>query len=252
MPEGTEKAASPAGHVASFLRRHRLLAVLLLFDVATKLAAFHLLPEGRMVTLLPGLRVFLAVNEWGVMGGVEGIGAVTANPAYTLLLAIGLLLFALVIVQLGASGLSFAWRLAGGVLTFFAVAFAAETVAVPLSDLTLPAEWIVTTIRAAVLAVSVALYAASRAPLPRVAFTLLAAGAIANAASSLYPPFEVVDFLLVPLDPLHALVGSDAASSGAEVGVINLADVYLFAFPVVLLAWPAVAGVRRARSAALA
>jgi lipoprotein signal peptidase len=240
------------GRIRSFVRRHRLLLALLTFDVATKLAAFYLLPEGRLVTLFPGLRLFLAVNEWGVMGGVEGIGTVTANPAYTLLLAVGLLLFALVIVQLGASGLSFAWRLAAGVLTFLAVAFAAETAALRISDLTLSTDWIISAIRAAVLAVSVALYAASRAPLPRIAFALLAGGALANAASSLYPPFEVVDFLLVPLDPLHVLVGSDPAPGGAEVGVINFADAYLFAFPVVLLAWPAVAGVRRVRRTALA
>jgi lipoprotein signal peptidase len=79
--------------------------------------------------------------------------------------------------------------------------------------------------------------------LPRTAFTLLAAGALANAASSLYPPFEVIDFLVVPLQPvvgfLAGLSGRTSALAGdANMGVINLADVYLFFVPLLLLAWP--------------
>lgn len=236
--------------LARALRRHRFLVLLLVVDVASKLAAFRFLPDGRPVTLLPGLRLYLAVNEWGVMGGVEGIGAVTANPAYTMLLALGLVVFAIAIVRLASSSLSFAWQVFAGVLVFLAVAFGAQTIAVPLAHLShsahgaLPADVIVATIRFAVLAVSLAFYFASSAPLARAAFTLLAAGSLANALSYAYPPYEVVDFLMIPLRPFVAV-------SDGSVGVINFADVYLFAFPLLLVAWPATALVGRSRRAAL-
>lgn len=233
------------------LRRHRVLAGLLIADIATKLAAFHLLPEHEPVAVLPGLRLYLAVNEWGVMGGVEGIRTVTANPAYTMLLAFGLILFAITIVRLGSSSLAFGWRVVAGTLVFFAVASAAQALAAPLAHLELPARLVVATIRFAALAVSLAFYAASSAALPRAAFTLLAAGALANAASYAYPPFEVVDFVMVPLQPLFALFGREAIADGSAVGVVNLADMYLFAVPMVLLAWPASALLERMRRAAI-
>lgn len=249
--DGTRSASDP-GRLARLARRHRLLLALVAADVLSKLAAFHLLPHGRPVTLFPGLRLYLAVNEWGVMGGVEGIGAVTGNPGYTVSLAAGLLVFAMVIVQLGFSSMLFLWRLVAGGGVFLAVAFAAQTLAVPFAGVDLPANWLIATIRIAVLAVSVAFYAASRARMPRLAFTLLAAGALSNSASHLYPPFEVVDFVMVPLAPLLRLFGAGPSLSGeADVGVINFADVYLFLFPLVLLAWPLVAMVRRIRATAL-
>ena len=226
--------------VVSMLRGHRVLAALVLVDILAKVAAFAFLPDGRAVTLLPGLRLYLAVNEWGVMGGVEGIGRVTANPAYTMLLAAGLMVFACAIVRLSASSIAFGWQVLAGFLVFLTVAFAAQTVAAPLSDISLPANMIVATIRLAVLAVSLAFYFASTAPLARAAFTLLAAGSLANAASYIYPPYEVVDFLMVPLG---------SVSDGSTVGVINLADIYLFLFPLVLLAWPASVLVLRLRTA---
>jgi len=225
-------------------RRHLPLVALLSADVATKLAAFHFLPNGRPVTLVPGLRLYLAVNEWGVMGGVEGIGAVTANPAYTMLLAAGLLFFALAIVRLSASSLAFGWQIVAGLGVFLSVAFGAQTFAVPLRHLTIPADTIVATIRLAVLAVSLAFYFASSAPLPRAAFTLLAAGSLANALSYAYPPYAVVDFLMIPLKPFVEV-------SDGSVGVINVADVYLFAFPLLLVLWPASVLVARTRRAAL-
>jgi len=225
--------------VGELLRRHRLLLLLLVADVATKVAAFGLLPHGQPVPVLPGLTLYLAVNDWGVMGGVHGIGAVTANPAYTMVLALGLFVFALVILRLGASSLGFGWRVLAGTAVFMGVAFAAQAVAIPLAHLTLPADVIVMTIRMAALTVSLAFYAASTAPLPRAAFTFFAAGALANALSYTYPPFDVVDFLMVPIQPVLGLLGgSPEAVSESTVGVINLADLYLFAFPLLLLAWP--------------
>ncbi len=252
MPARVIKPASFATRLAAFVRRHRLLLVLLVADVATKVAAFRLLPDSEPVPVLPGLRLYLAVNEWGVMGGVQGLGAVTANPAYTMLLAVGLFVFAFAVVRLGGSALAFGWRVLAGTAIFLAIAFIARTVAIPLAHLEFPADLIVATIRFAALTVSIAFYAASSAPLPRAAFTLLAAGALANAASYTYPPFEVVDFVLVPLQPLAALFGKGAATVGAStMGVINLADVYLFVVPLLLLAWPASALVGRARRPAL-
>lgn len=236
-----------------FLQRHRVLLVLVAADIAAKVAAFGLLPHGRPVEVLPGFRLYLAVNEWGVMGGVDGIGAVTANPAYTVLLALGLLVFAYAVYRLGASSLGFGWKLLSGLAVFFAVAFAAQNIALPLAHLTMPPNLIIGMIRVAVLVVSLAFYAASNAPVPRIAFTLLAAGALANAASYAYPPFEVVDFVMVPLQPFAELFsrGGDVSDPGAF-GVINLADMYLFVFPLLLLAWPPSALFRLARGAARA
>jgi len=248
MPARAARTASLPALAVSLLAQHRFLVVLVAADVASKVAAFQLLPDGRAVTLLPGLRLFLAVNEWGVMGGVQGIGAITANSTYTLLLALGLLGFALVVHRLGSSSLAFGRRLFAGTLVFFAVAFAAQTLAKPFAEVSLPVDTIVSTIRLAVLMLALAFYSASSAPLPRAAFTLLAAGALANALSYTYPPFEVVDFLVVPLAPLGALLGSGAAMAGdTAVGVINLADLYVFAFPLLLLAWPPLAALRRLR-----
>lgn len=234
-----------------FVYRHRLLLLLLAVDIATKVAAFGLLPHGRAVALMPGVTLYLAVNDWGVMGGVHGIGAVTAAPAYTMFLAFGLFLFAVVVLRLGASTLGLGWRVLTGTMVFLAIAFAAQAIAVPFAHLTLPADVIVVTIRVAALAVSVAFYAASTAPIPRAAFTFVAAGALANAASYAYPPFEVIDFLMVPIQPVLALLGSaaGAASGGTEgvVGVINMADLYLLVFPLLLAAWPPLALLRRSR-----
>jgi lipoprotein signal peptidase len=234
--------------IRALLVRHRLLLLLLALDVAAKVAAFQLLPNGRPVAVLPGLRLYLAINEWGVMGGVEGIGKVTANSAYTMLLAFGLLVFAFAVHRLGASALALGWRVAAGVGVFFGVAFAAQTLALPLAHVKLPPDMIVATIRIAVLAVTLSLYSASRALLPRAAFTLLAAGALGNGASYFYPPYQVVDFLMVPLEPFAPLLGRSAQPGGGNaVGVINLADIYLFTFPLLLLAWPLCALLRRLR-----
>ena len=123
--------------VVSMLRGHRVLAALVLVDILAKVAAFAFLPDGRAVTLLPGLRLYLAVNEWGVMGGVEGIGRVTANPAYTMLLAAGLMVFACAIVRLSASSIAFGWQVLAGFLVFLTGAFAAQAVAAPLSHIAL-------------------------------------------------------------------------------------------------------------------
>ncbi|MFN2425734.1 MAG: hypothetical protein ABR587_04745 [Candidatus Binatia bacterium] len=226
-----------------FLLRHRLLLLLVAADLVTKLAAFALLPHDEPVPLMPGVSLYLAVNEWGVMGGVHGIGAVTANPAYTMMLAFGLLVFALAILRLGTSGLAFGWRVLAGTAVFFGVALAAQAVSVPFAHVALPAQVIVMTIRLAALAVSVAFYAASIAAWPRAAFTLFAAGALGNTASYAYPPFAVIDFLMVPIEPLLALAGRGGESL---VGVVNMADLYLFTFPVVLMAWPIAALVVRA------
>lgn len=232
-----------ASRVARGLGRHRLLLLLLAADVASKVAAFGLLPDGEPVTVVPGLRLYLAVNEWGVMGGVHGLGPVTANPVYTMLLAVGLLIFAFTVLRLGASRLAFGWRVLAGTAVFFAVATAAQAAATPFARVEIPADIIIASIRTAALAVSVAFYLASSAALPRAAFTLLAAGALANAASYAYPPFQVVDFLVVPLQPVvgffAGLVGRSATLAGdANVGVINFADVYIFLVPLLLLAWP--------------
>lgn len=231
---------------AEFLGRHRLLLALVGLDAATKIAAFLLLPHGETVRVLPGLNLFLAVNDWGVMGGVHGIGAVTRNPAYTMFLACGLLVFAHVIVRLGESKLAFGWRVVMGTAVFLAVAFLSEGLAKPLSHISMPSDVVVMTIRLAALLVAVAFYSVSRAPMPTLVFTFFAAGALSNAASYLYPPFEVVDFLMVPIQPLLSVLGSNA-SPETTVGVINLADLYLFTVPFLVLAWPLVAVVSRLR-----
>jgi lipoprotein signal peptidase len=238
MPRRIDPEQNPRPGLDAFVRRHGWLLVLLALDIITKVAAFGLLPHGERVSLMPGLQLYLAVNEWGVMGGVKGIGSVTANPAYTMLLAAGLLSFAVIVVRIGLSGMGFAARLGLGTFAFFAIATAAEVGARPLAGLAVPADLVVPSIRFAALAVAVALYSACRAPWPRAAFTLLAAGALANNASYVYPPFEVVDFVMVPVAPLLRLLGNAPDPGGGDMGVINLADMYVAIFPALLLLWP--------------
>lgn len=231
-----------------FLRRHGALVLLVAADAATKVAAFRLLPQAEPVTVLPGLRLYLAVNEWGVMGGVHGLGAVTRKPLYTMLLAAGLVVLALCIMRLAATRLSFGRRVLVAMAVFLGVSFVAEAGSAAFGDLLLPAPFVVASIRAAVLVVAVALYAASRVPRARAPLRLLAAGALANAASSAYPPYEVVDFLMVPLAPVATLLGRGVDVGGAgAVGVVNLADLYLFAVPMLLAVWPLAALASRLR-----
>jgi lipoprotein signal peptidase len=246
MTERSTQSASVAQRAAGFLGRHRLLLTLIGLDAATKVAAFLLLPHGETVHLLPGLQLFLAVNDWGVMGGVYGIGPVTKNPAYTMFLALGLLVFAHVIVRLGESRLAFGWRLVMGTAVFLVVAFLSEGFAKPLSHISMPSDVVVMTIRLAALVVAVAFYSVSRAPMPTLVFTFFAAGALSNAASFLYPPFEVIDFLVVPIGPILDVLGSSEPGASMR-GVINLADLYLFTVPLLVLAWPPVALVSRLR-----
>jgi lipoprotein signal peptidase len=231
---------------AEFLGRNRLLLFLISLDALTKLLAFVFLPHGEPISVLPGLHLFLAVNEWGVMGGVHGIGPVTSNPAYTMFLALGLLLFAHVIVRLGETSLAFGWRFVVGTGVFLAVAFLSEALAKPLSHISMPLDVVVMTIRLAALVVAIAFYSVSRAPMPSIIFTFFAAGALANAASYLYPPFEVIDFLMVPIGPLLAVLDPGASAETTR-GVINLADLYLFTVPFLLAAWPPLALLRFVR-----
>ncbi len=236
-PRPSTLGTGPVRRVLGSLSRHRVLVGLLVADIATKVAAFRLLPHGEPVELISPISLYLAVNDWGVMGGVHGIGAVTANPAYTMLLAFGLFVFAYAIVRLGRSSLAFGWRLLAGAAVFVGVAIGAHALSLPLRGVDVPADVLVPFIRFAALTVSVALYVASTACIPRAAFTLFAAGALSNAASYAYPPYEVVDFLMVPAQPFLAAFGAEAVQT-STVGVVNLADLYLFAVPLVLLLWP--------------
>lgn len=180
------------------------------------------------------------------------MSAVAANSVYTMCLAVGLLVFSRVVYGLGRSSLAFGWRLLAGFFAFAMVALLAELVSAPLADVQVATSVVVASIRFAVVVMSVAFYAASRAPWPRAAFLLLAGGSLSNAASYLYPPYNVVDFLVVPLQPLMERLGDAPAVAAAGpasgmVGVINLADLYLFAFPFVVLAWPLFATMRVAK-----
>jgi len=248
MTDRSPQSLPIARRATGFLSRNRLLLALIALDAVTKIVAFLVLPHGETVTLLPGLKLFLATNDWGVMGGVHGIGTVTANPAYTLFLALGLLVFAHVIVKLGESNLAFGWRLLMGTAVFLAVAVLSEGLAQPLSHISMPTDVVVMTIRLAALVVAVAFYSVSRAPMPLLMFTFFAAGALSNAASYLYPPFEVIDFLVVPISLLLGML-RPGVSAETTVGVINFADLYLFTVPFLLLAWPpaAVLGYLRRR-----
>lgn len=246
MTDRARQSVPFARRAAEFLAHHRLLLALVAIDAITKILAFLLLPLGETVPVLPGLNFFLAVNDWGVMGGVHGIGAVTANPAYTMFLALGLLVFAHMIVRLGESSLAFGWRFVMGLGVFLAVAFLSEGLAKPLSHISMPLDVVVMTIRLAALVVAVAFYSVSRAPMPRLIFTFFAAGALSNSASYLYPPFEVIDFLVVPIGPFLEAFGS-GASAETTVGVINMADLYLFTVPFLVVAWPPVGMFRFAR-----
>jgi lipoprotein signal peptidase len=236
MTSSSPQPVTISQRASAFLRRNRVLLVLLAADAASKIAAFLMLPNAETVEVAPGIKFFLAVNDWGVMGGVHGIGAVTANPSYTLFLAFGLLVFAAVIYRLGQSSLTFGWRVVMGTAVFLFVAFAAQAFAKPLSHITMPSDVVVMTIRLAALMVAIAFYAVARSPMPRAIFTMFAAGALSNALSYTYPPFEVVDFLMVPIQPFLSMLGP-GVSAETTVGVINFADLYLFTVPFLVALW---------------
>lgn len=212
------------------IRRHRALVLLVAADVGTKVLAFALLGSGETIQIGRGFGLYLALNEWGVMGGVEGIGSVTANSVYTTLLAGALLFLALVVRRLDAYGLSFPLRLVCGTVIFFAVATVIQIAASPFAAVALPPDFVISAIRGSALVLSLALYSVSRSAMGAAVFTLLSAGSVANALSYAYPPFEVIDFLKVPLPGRADLFG-----------VINVADVYVALFAMGFLAWPLVA-----------
>jgi|GEM_PF-1935715 len=222
--------AALASRWAAFGRGHLALALLVAADVMTKQLAFRLLPGGKPEEISRGVGFYLTMNEWGVLGGVDGVATVTTNSVYTLLLAVALLGLALMVRKLDATGLSFALRMLVGTLVFALVSNLVALAARPFAYVSLPPDLVINAIRASVLVVSVAFYSVSRATMARVVFTLLVAGSLANGLSYIYPPFEVIDFLRIPLP------GNPDAF-----GVINLADVYIALSIVALAAWPLVA-----------
>lgn len=214
----------------AFARCHIALVALVAADVATKLAAFALLPAGEPVGITRGVGFHLTLNEWGVLGGVEGISAVTANSVYTVMLAVALLGLAVLVRRLARMGLSFPVRVLAGSVAFVVVANVVQFVSRPFANVALPPEPVIYAIRTAALVVSLALYSVSHAPVPSAVFTLLGAGSVANAASYAYPPFEVIDFVRIPLP------GQPDAF-----GVLNLADVYIALSIALALVWPLIA-----------
>ena len=227
-----EWTSTAAGAIA-FGRRHFVLVALVAADVATKSLAFGLLPGGETIPIAGGVGFYLTLNEWGVLGGVQGISAVTANSVYTVMLATALLGLAVMVRKLAALRLPFAVRTIAGVVIFFVVANVIQLLAQPFAHVALPPDLVIYAIRIAALVVSLSFYSVSRAALPCAIFTLLSAGSLANAVSYAYPPFEVIDFLRVPLP------GRDHAF-----GVLNLADVYIALSLAMGLLWPLIALIR--------
>lgn len=225
------------------LRPHLALLGLLAADVVTKTASFALLEQGSPYHVFPGVTLYLALNEWGVMGGVAGLGAVTANTAYTFGLAVGLFVLAAVVAALSRTRFPFAVRCTLGVASFLAVAEGARLFGERWTGAAFEPHAVVYGVRAASLAVCVTLYGASRSTWPRAAFALLAAGALGNALSYLYPPFGVVDFLLVPVAPVLLALGAEGHDE--TFGVINLADLYVVGFALAVVLWPLAAALRR-------
>lgn len=219
-----------AERAVAFGQRHFVLASLVAVDVATKQLAFRLLPAGATAEGDTGFGFHLTLNEWGVLGGVQGVAAVTANSVYTLLLAAALLGLALMVRWLSATGMSFAARLLVGSVLFVIVANLVQFVARPFAYVTLPPDLVINSIRASALVMSLTLYSVSRSAMGCAVFTLLSAGSLANGLSYVYPPFEVIDFLRVPVPGFQGAFG-----------VINLADVYIVAAILAALAWPPVA-----------
>ena len=105
-----------------------------------------------------------------------------------------------------------------------------QIVAQPFAYVILPPDLVISSIRASALVVSLAFYSVSLAPVARVVFTLLAAGSLANSLSYVYPPYDVIDFVRIPLP------GREDAF-----GVINVADVYIALSLVGAAAWPLLA-----------
>src|SRR6266567_5878202 len=191
----------------------RLLALLVVLDVATKIAALWLLPDGRRVDHDALFQFVLSRNVSGI--GTWGKAAMsysslseTAGGAF------------------GYVGLSIAlittsdwtrrrWRNALVCVAAFALpATLGVALAPALSQL--PHRTIVVVLRGAGVLFVLTVWRLVPNGLWKWALTLLAAAALGNFLSLLFPPFQIIDFMY-----------SSMADLTFRYGVFNVADLYI-------------------------
>ena len=191
----------------------RFLVLLVAVDCASKLVALALLPEGHLVDHSAIFQFVLDRNEMGI--GTWGKAAMRySSPDRAVAGAFGYvgLTVGLIALRHWRQG---RWRKVAVCVAAFALP-AAIGMVVASSLANLPHSVNIVVLRGAGVLFTVAVWWLVPKGLWKFALTLLAAGALGNFLSLLYPPFQIVDFMY-----------SSVAALTLRYGVFNVADLYI-------------------------
>jgi len=213
------------------LRRHRidllLVLILVLIDTGTKVAAYALLPPGNWpIGVGDDLSLKLMLNETGI--ALSRGELYSWWPSMHIAQAIAFLAMAVVVVSLARSGIRWSLRVLAGIGSLLAVALGSFFLAELLPKVFDDQRPSVILMRASDLVLLLVLVMCSRTLYFRACFTLMFAGGTGNLLSFFYPPFAGVDF-----------IRSRWMCEVIDMGVFNVADVYLIFSYIMLLAAPA-------------
>src|SRR5256885_105909 len=191
----------------------RLLTLLVVFDLATKAAALWLLPDGRRVDQDALLQFVLSRNASGI--GTWGKAAMTySSLPETAGGAFGYVGLSIALITTSDWGRRRRRNLLVCVAAFAMPSALGVLLAPGLSQL--PHETIVVVLRGAGVLFALTVWRLVPSGLWKLALTLLAAAALGNFLSLLYPPFQIIDFMY-----------SSVADLTFRYGVFNLADLYI-------------------------
>jgi len=188
--------------------------VLVLIDLASKVAAHNLLPlEKPSIEISDALFLYLTINETGV--GAPQRAMYDAFPSIGFAGAFAFVAESAVVLALARTRIRTLFRILIGVGSWLALMLGALACSL-LIDLNYSNQY-----------VWHLFYRCSKTAYFRVCFSFWVAGAAGNIVSYFYPPFGIVDFVYLPW--LRYVLGGN---------IYNFADLYLLACCIMLLAAP--------------
>ena len=206
-----------------------LLGGLTAFDLVTKLIVYYALPYNEAIPVLGnGLFFYVLLNQKGINPLVENI----SQNNQSFLIAVAVISIALAVyVFLSARFTWQRWQKAlGGVGLYLILAFIAVEIAMANPIYSIDPYWISLISRLGSLSLFIAALFITKDKFFRLCWTLVVAGGIGNTLSSLYPPFQVIDFIGTGL-------------TGQL--IFNFADIYALAGYLLIIVSPIVLFIRK-------
>ena len=200
--------------------------VLVLIDLASKVAAYSLLPlEKPSIGISNALFLYLTINETGV--GAPQRAMYDAFPSTGFVVGIAFLTESAVVLALSRTRIRTLFQILIGVGSWLALMLGAIVCCLLIHlDYSNPyASHLF--YGCGNLALAAVLLSVSKTTYFKVCFSFWVAGAVGNILSYFYPPFGIVDFIYMPW--LRFLLGGD---------IYNLADLYVLACCIMLPAAP--------------